>query len=76
MLTIFLCQEIDCRAQKAKDDFDVVQGELFALVTNSESDAIKLSNLLMEFPKLQVRQYTSFLRTFDRTNAMCVHVCF
>ena len=47
-------QEIDVRAEKAKSDFDAVQAELLALVTNSESDAARLNNLLMEFPKMQV----------------------
>ena len=44
------------RVQKAKLEFEAVQADLFALVTNSETDALRLNNLLMEFPKLQVRR--------------------
>ena len=47
--------EIDVRAQKAKEDFDVVQADFLALVTNSETDALRLNNLLNEFPKMKVR---------------------
>ena len=48
-------EEINGRFQKATDEFEAVQSDLYNLVTNSESDALRLSNLLMEFPKLQVR---------------------
>ena len=44
------------RVQKAKSEFEAVQADLFALVTNSETDALRLNNLLMEFPKLQVKR--------------------
>ena len=47
-------EEADGRYQKSQQAFDAVQTELYNLVTNSESDAHKLNNLLMEFPKLKV----------------------
>ena len=41
--------------QKEAQAFETIQTELLNLVTNSESDALKLSQLLLEYPKMQVR---------------------
>jgi len=53
--------------QKEAQAFETIQTELLNLVTNSESDALKLSQLLLEYPKMQstIAHYQQKLRQLD-----------